>query len=70
MGERAETVAKPYKIAVSVMLDVVRVDFICGDEYAAQVLHDDLIDRLRCGQGITISLQQSPTGNPSTEEWG
>ena len=46
------------KLAVSVRFDVVTVEVICGDLYEAQVLYDDLIERLRSGEGITLSVQQ------------
>jgi hypothetical protein len=44
------------KIAVSVMFDTVKVEIICGDDYEAQVLYDDLIERLRSGEGISLSV--------------
>jgi hypothetical protein len=46
------------KIAVSVLFDVVTVEIICGDAYEAQVLFDDLIQRLQSGEGITLSVKQ------------
>jgi hypothetical protein len=46
------------KVAISVQFDMVTIELICGDAYAAQVLYDDLIDRLRCGEGITLSMDQ------------
>lgn len=48
------------KVAVSVLFDTVTIEIICGDDYMAQVLYDDLIDKLRRGEGITISLAQPP----------
>lgn len=56
--EKREVVAAPQKLAVSVIFDVVKVEFILGDDYAAQVLYDDLLDRLRAGEGLTLSVQQ------------
>lgn len=56
----AEKIATPQKIAISVIFDVVRVEFICGDNYAAQVLYDDMKDRLRSGEGLMISAKQPP----------
>ena len=50
----AEKVGK--KIAVSVMFDTVKLEVICGDDYEAQVLYDDLIERLRSGEGISLSV--------------
>lgn len=46
------------QVGVSVLFDTVTVEVICGDEYAAQVLYDDVIDRLQRGEGITLSLEQ------------
>mgnify|MGYP001597966348 FL=1 len=47
------------KVAVSVLFDSVNIEIICGDDYLAQVLYDDLIDRLRSGKGITLALGQA-----------
>jgi hypothetical protein len=44
------------KMAVSVLFDVVKLEIICGDDYEAQVLFEDLIDRLRDGQDIQLSV--------------
>ena len=44
------------KLAVSVKFDVVQLEIICGDDYEAQVLFDDLIDRLRDGEGISLNI--------------
>jgi hypothetical protein len=46
------------KVAVSVRFDTVTLEVICGDEYEAQVLYDDLVERLRSGEGISLSLGQ------------
>ncbi len=54
------------KVAVSVLFDTVTVAIICGDDYLAQVLYDDLIDRLRSGQGITLSLDQGRAPSPQS----
>lgn len=51
------------KIAVSIMFDTVSVELICGDEYLANVLYDDLIERLKSGQGITLSVDAKPVSN-------
>ncbi len=58
MADKREIIATPQKLAVSVSFDVVTVEIICGDEYAATVLHDDLIDRLKSGEGLTLSVKQ------------
>lgn len=58
MSETANS-AKPYKLAASIMLDTVNIELICGDEYAANVLYEDIIDRLKAGEGLTLSASQS-----------
>lgn len=55
---KREIIATPTKVAVSILWDTVKLELICGDDYAATVLFDDLIDRLKAGEGITLSLQQ------------
>jgi hypothetical protein len=49
------------KIAVSVIFDTVKLEIICGDDYEAQVLYDDLIERLRSGEGISLSVLSPKT---------
>lgn len=46
------------KVVVSVMFDTVSIQIICGDGYDAQVLYEDISDRLRDGEGVTLSLPQ------------
>lgn len=58
---KPETIGTPNKIALRVQFDTVHVELICGDEYAAQVLYDDMLDRLKAGEGLTISLAQDNT---------
>lgn len=45
------------KVAISVQFDVVMIELICGDEYAAQVLYDDLVERMQSGEGVTLSAK-------------
>lgn len=59
MASKGETIATPYKVALSVMCDVVHVELLCGDQYAAQVLYDDMVARLKDGEGLTLSLGQA-----------
>lgn len=68
MGETmSDTVGR--KVAVSVLFDIVKIEVICGDFYEAQVLYDDLIERLQAGEGISLSLaQSSPLPPPNTGE--
>ena len=57
---RVKLGGKNKKLAVSVLFDVVTLEIICGDDYEAQVLFDDLIDRLRKGEGIMLGVGQDP----------
>jgi len=43
-------------ISVSVALDVVTLQIKCGDGYEAQVLYDDLRERLESGQGLALGV--------------
>lgn len=43
------------KLAISVLFDTVSVEIICGDAYEAQVLFDDLCERMQAGEGIQLS---------------
>ena len=58
MTAKREVIARPYKLAVNIMLDTVSIELICGDEYAAEVLYDDIIDRLKAGEGLTLTANQ------------
>ena len=46
------------KVAVSVRFDTVSIELICGDPYDAQTLYDEVIERLRCGEGLTLGMEQ------------
>lgn len=52
-----KVVANPKKVAVSIIINVVRVDFILGDRYAARVMYEDLVERLRAGEALAISVE-------------
>jgi hypothetical protein len=45
------------KVAISVLFDTVSVELICGDDYAAQVLYDDIVERMQSGQGIYLNAK-------------
>jgi hypothetical protein len=45
------------KLAVSVLFDTVSVEIICGDEYEAQVLFDDIVERMQSGEGISLGVE-------------
>lgn len=49
------------QVVVSVIFDIVKVEIHCGDEYEAQSAYDEIIERLRAGEGLTLGLSQ-PTG--------
>jgi hypothetical protein len=41
------------------MFDIVKIEVICGDDYEAQVLYEDICDRMKDGEGITLALSQN-----------
>jgi len=47
------------KIVIGVLFDTVTIEVICGDEYEAQVLYDDLVERMKSGEGISLSIKPS-----------
>ena len=49
------------KIALSVFVDTVKIEITCKSEYEAQVLFDDLVDRMKSGQSITIEPGRAET---------
>ena len=54
------------KVAISIKFDVVSIEIICGDEYFAEVLYDDLIERMRSGEGISLGVKpRDETPQPS-----
>lgn len=55
MSRPPDLVAK--KVAIGVLFDTVTIELICGDDYAAQVLYCDIVERMQSGQGITLSAQ-------------
>jgi hypothetical protein len=63
--------AKPVrKLALSVLFDTVTIEVICGDDYEAQVLYDDLVERMQAGEGITLSVESGSIANPAPPEEG
>jgi hypothetical protein len=53
------------KMAVSVLFDTVTLEINCGDAYEAQSLFDEIIERLKSGQGLTLGLKQpEPATSP------
>jgi hypothetical protein len=53
------------KLAVSVMFSTVKLELDCGDSYEAQVLYDDILDRLKAGEGLTLSMGQQKSEGES-----
>lgn len=51
---------------VSVRRETVRVELNCGDAYAARVLFDDLVDRIRRGRRVSIQLRALTKENGRT----
>jgi hypothetical protein len=43
------------KLAIGVFVDVVKIEIVCGSEYEAQVLYEDLTERMQSGEAITLS---------------
>jgi hypothetical protein len=44
------------KIQLSVLFNTVRIELVCAGDYDAQVLFDDLIERLKSGERLSINL--------------
>lgn len=55
------------KVAVSVLFDTVKIELICGDAYEAQSLYDEVIERLRAGEGLTLGLKQPEPLSPDQQ---
>lgn len=47
------------RINISVLFDTVRIDIACGDDYAAQVAYDDIVDTVQAGGSFTITVDKS-----------
>ena len=59
------------RVSVSVLLNTVRIELICGDGYAAQVLYDEIVERLQRGNGLTLGVKQplnAATGEDTDNE--
>jgi hypothetical protein len=57
------------RLSIGVIFDTVTVQIICGSDYEAQVLHDDIMERIRSGEGVAIALKDmSLTAGQRTEE--
>jgi hypothetical protein len=47
------------KTEVEVIFDVVSIKIHCGDDYTAQVVYDDLIERMQSGEGFLLKMEPS-----------
>ena len=58
MPDSIETLIRAKKVVLGVRFDTVTIELVCGGDYEAQVLFDDLAERMQAGQEISID----PTG--------
>ena len=49
-----ETIRYVPKVVLGVQVNVVKIEFTCSDAYDAQVLFEDLSDRLEAGEEISL----------------
>lgn len=49
------------KTAISIFGGTVTIEVICGDDYEAEVLYDDLIERIKSGQGFSLGINPGST---------
>lgn len=54
-------------ILLGVMFDTVEIKIVCDSDYGAQVLYDDLVDRLQAGQGIILAPGQKVVLEPTKD---
>lgn len=55
MADKQEPIGGPHlKFNLEVMWDVVMIRITCKDRYEAQVIFDDLTERLKNGQTVSI----------------
>ena len=54
MSQKVETLLCAKKIILGVLFDTVKIELVCHNDYEAQVLYDDLVERLQAGQEISI----------------
>ena len=50
------------KMVISVLFDTVSVKLICCDDYEAQVVYDDISQRLLSGEEITFGIDPKNVG--------
>lgn len=44
------------KIQIGILFDTVTLSIHCGSEYEAEVFYDDLIERMKAGEGFSIAV--------------
>lgn len=54
MTDTVENILHSPNISLTVLFDTVKIEIACADDYQAQVLFDDLAERLESGQEISI----------------
>jgi hypothetical protein len=62
MTKPATEIVSTAGFAIEVFLDTVKLELRCGDEYEAQVLFDDLAERLQAGQPLTLQMKHPSRG--------
>ena len=60
--EKIDELLHAQNISVSVFLNTVKIEIECGGDYEAQVLFEDLIERLQDGQEISITPTRPDRG--------
>lgn len=54
------------RINISVILDVVRIEIYCGDDYEAQVLFDDVSGTVSAGGSFTLAVDKATIASKTT----
>jgi hypothetical protein len=57
---KTTTAAIGKKVEVAVIFDSVQITIHCGDDYEAQVLYDDIVERLAAGESLSIKMNNEP----------
>jgi len=48
------------QIAVSIYEGTVTLEINCGDRYEARIFYEDLIERIKRGEGVAINFRKAP----------
>ena len=68
MAQRPNELLGKSQVAVSVLDDTVSIELIYSDAYVAQVVYDEIIERLSRGEGLTLGLSQPEPLSPDQKE--